>query len=61
MIIISNVSSKRNLSIYLSRLGLLNYFNELIASGTVGYEKPNPKIYEIAIKTVNTPSNEIIQ
>jgi len=59
-IIISNVSSLRNLSIYLSRIGLESYFDLLVASGSVGYEKPNPEIFKLASKMSNTPLEKMM-
>ncbi|MEM2917462.1 MAG: HAD-IA family hydrolase [Candidatus Bathyarchaeia archaeon] len=55
VIAVSNVSSEKNLRIYLDKAGLGNYFDVLVASGTVGYEKPNPEIFKIASKLSNTP------
>ena len=54
MIVISNVSSKRNLQTYLDKVGLADYFNILVASGNVGYEKPNLEIFRIASELSNT-------
>jgi len=48
LIVISNVSSERNLRTYLSKCGLQKYFSYLVASGTVGVEKPNKEIFLLA-------------
>lgn len=60
IIAVSNVSSENNLRIYLGKVGLANYFDVLVASGTVGYEKPNPEIFKIASKLSNTPLRNIM-
>jgi len=60
LIIISNIASKNDLSIYLSKLGLKQYFDMLIASGSIGYEKPNPKIFIQASKILNTPTEKML-
>lgn len=38
-------------------LGLSEYIELCISSGNVGYEKPNPKIYEYALKNIKNPEN----
>lgn len=48
LIVISNSSSKRSLELNLRRTGLLGYFEVLVSSGSVGYEKPHPEIFRIA-------------
>lgn len=60
LIIVSNVSSNRNLHSYLTRVGLESYFDVLVGSGSVGYEKPSPKIFMLASKLSNTPFSKMI-
>jgi len=60
VIIISNVSSEKNLSIYLSRLNIKRFFDRLIASGTVGYEKPDPGIFQLALNIMNISPADVI-
>jgi putative hydrolase of the HAD superfamily len=60
LIIISNVSSSKNLKTYLKKAGIPNHFEAIIASGDVGYEKPNPEIFKIASKLSNTPLKNIL-
>jgi len=60
LIIISNVSSSKNLKTYLKKAGIPNHFEAIIASGDVGYEKPNPEIFKIASKLSNTPLKSIL-
>jgi len=56
LIVISNVSSLKNLSIYLTRIGLMEYFELLVASGSVGYEKPKPRNIQTSIESSEYPS-----
>ncbi|RLE62378.1 MAG: hypothetical protein DRJ38_09720 [Thermoprotei archaeon] len=60
LIVISNVSSLKNLSIYISSIGLKDYFELLIASGTVGFEKPDPRIFKLALEKTNVSPGEMI-
>jgi putative hydrolase of the HAD superfamily len=60
LVICSNISSERNLRIYLKSSNLEKYFDALVASGTVGYEKPDPKIFEIASRLSMTKPERII-
>jgi len=60
LIIISNVSSERNLRTYLSQINLSNYFDCLIASGTVGFEKPNREIFLLASRRIGVSPGEIL-
>ncbi|MGB9778679.1 MAG: HAD family hydrolase [Candidatus Bathyarchaeales archaeon] len=60
LIVISNVSSRKNLKTYLRKAGIPNYFDAIIASGDVGYEKPNPEIFRTASRTLNIPLNCIL-
>ena len=60
LITVSNVSSSRNLAAYLRKAGLLEYFDMLVASGDVGFEKPNPEIFHIASRLSKTPLEKIL-
>jgi putative hydrolase of the HAD superfamily len=60
LIVISNVSSGKNLKIYMQKAEIPDCFDALIASGDVGYEKPNPEIFKIASKLSNTPLKSIL-
>lgn len=55
LIVISNVSSERNLDAYLTQVGLREYFSLLVASGSLGIEKPDPRIFLHASRVSNTP------
>lgn len=60
MIAVSNVSSEGNLRMYLDIVGLTGYFDFLVASGSVGYEKPNPEIFRLAARLAETPIQNMI-
>ncbi|MBO3757772.1 MAG: HAD-IA family hydrolase, partial [Candidatus Brockarchaeota archaeon] len=60
LIVISNVSSEKNLKIYLSRCGLQKYFSHLVASGTVGIEKPNKEIFLLASRILGVKAHRIL-
>jgi len=60
LIIISNVSSERNLKTYLGKAKLNGYFDALFASGSMGVEKPNPQIFHQAAKEMNVPCQAMI-
>ncbi len=59
-IVISNVSSERNLKTYLSKAGLVNCFDVLVASGSIGYEKPSSEIFREALRLSKTSPEEVI-
>ena len=42
------------------RLGLSKYLNSVIISGAVGYSKPNPKIFDIALREVGVAPTEAV-
>lgn len=60
LIIISNVPSLRILSILVGQTGLRSFFDLLVASGTVGYEKPDQRIFELASHMANVPIEWIV-
>jgi putative hydrolase of the HAD superfamily len=60
LIVISNVSSSKNLKTYLKKAGIPNHFEAIIASGDIGYEKPNPEIFRTASKILNIPASQIL-
>jgi putative hydrolase of the HAD superfamily len=60
LIIISNVSSSKNLKTYLRKAGIPNHFEATIASGDVGYEKPNPEIFRKASRILKIPASYIL-
>ena len=60
LIVISNISSLENLSIYLARTGLKDYFDLLVASGSVGFEKPDPRIFRLASERVGVSPEKMV-
>ncbi len=60
LIAISNVSSGKNLKTYMRKAGILDYFDAIIASGDIGYEKPHPEIFKTASKVSNIPLDCIL-
>jgi len=60
LVIVSNVSSLRNLQIYLEHCRLGKWFDALIASGTVGVEKPDPKLFTLASELSGTPVDRML-
>ena len=44
----------------LRRIGLLPYFNDVFASAAVGYRKPNPVIFEIALERMHATPAETV-
>ncbi|MCD6443844.1 HAD-IA family hydrolase [Candidatus Bathyarchaeota archaeon] len=60
LIVISNVSSERNLSAYLTQVGLRGYFSLLFASGSLGVEKPNSEIFLYASRVSGTPPDMMV-
>ena len=60
LIVISNVSSSKNLKTYLRKAGIPNCFDAIIASGDVGYEKPNLEIFREALRMLNIPASYVL-
>ncbi len=44
----------------LEKSGLKKYFKEIITSESVGVKKPNPKVFEFALKSANAKIEESI-
>ena len=56
--VVSNIDSKEELRKGVADLGVEDYFQTLVASGEVGYVKPQPEIFQIASKELQlTPAN----
>jgi len=60
LIVISNVSSERNLSTYLTQVGLRRYFSLLVASSSLGVEKPDSEIFLYASRVSGIPPDMMI-
>jgi HAD superfamily hydrolase (TIGR01509 family) len=48
------------LELLLKLLGLWPYFESVIISGKVGLSKPNPAIYELALRTLGIPAEQAV-
>jgi putative hydrolase of the HAD superfamily len=57
-VIVSNSEGK--LEALLARLGILALFDKVIDSGVVGIEKPDPRIFEIALEAAGIPAARAI-
>ena len=60
LIVISNIASEMRLRIYLDRLEIADYFDYLIASGSVGFEKPDTRIFRHAASLVGVEPQSIM-
>ncbi|MDJ0269829.1 MAG: HAD-IA family hydrolase [Aigarchaeota archaeon] len=60
LIIISNIASEMWLRIYLNRLGIAGYFDYLVASGSVGFEKPDTRVFRHAASLVGVEPQGIM-
>lgn len=58
--VISNTGSHRLIISILEKYDFLDYFSAVITSELVGWKKPNPKIFEIALKMLNASSNRAV-
>jgi REG-2-like HAD superfamily hydrolase len=56
--ILSNFSI--NLENVLHQVGVHQYFSFFVVSAAVGIEKPNPKIFELAIQAAHKPHSELV-
>jgi putative hydrolase of the HAD superfamily len=60
LIVVSNVPSLRILSLLMGQTGLLPFFDLLVASGSVGFEKPDQRIFKSASQMANVPVERIV-
>lgn len=58
--LLSNVSSRENLSHYFERGQLETLFNTVVASGDEGIAKPDPEIYRIIATRLNAEPSECV-
>tara|TARA_Y100000996_G_scaffold414956_1_gene407538 strand:- start:3487 stop:4179 length:693 start_codon:yes stop_codon:yes gene_type:complete len=49
-----------NLNDITKHLGINKYFDCIISSAQIGYRKPHPKIYELALSKINAPSENVL-
>ncbi len=57
--VVSNIDSKKELREGVADLGCENYFSTLVASGEVGYVKPQPEIFHIASQELELPATNL--
>jgi putative hydrolase of the HAD superfamily len=57
--VISNTMSLAS-KIFLERFNLSGYFKVQVYSGEVGYRKPHPKIFQIALERLGLPASEVV-
>jgi putative hydrolase of the HAD superfamily len=58
--LISNFEHPPHIYLLLSRLGLARLFDTVIVSGDVGVEKPDPRIFELALQQVGLKPREAV-
>jgi putative hydrolase of the HAD superfamily len=58
--IVSNIPSAERLRRELEGIGLSRYFSVLIASGSVGFAKPNKQIFHVAAKEIGETPGSIL-
>ena len=58
MAVISNTTEEG--PVHLKALDLAKYFDFLVTSFEVGYEKPDPRIFEVALERANVRPSEAI-
>jgi len=56
--VVSNLGIPEVLPITLGKFDIKKHFDAILASGTVGYRKPSPIIFEEALKTLDTMPRE---
>lgn len=57
--VISNTMSLAS-KVFLERFGLAGYFRTQVYSGEIGYRKPHPKIFEIALQRLGVTAAEAV-
>jgi putative hydrolase of the HAD superfamily len=45
---------------YLDKTGIVTYFDEIIISGAVGFQKPNPRIFRLAAESICSDPEECL-
>ncbi|MBX5327595.1 MAG: HAD family hydrolase [Candidatus Bathyarchaeia archaeon] len=58
--VVSNLGIPEVVPITLDKFGIKKYFDFLLASGTVGYRKPSPVIFNAALKALQTQPAEAV-
>ncbi len=58
LVVVSNSEGK--LETLFARLGILDVFDHVVDSGVVGIEKPDPRIFGIALRAAGVPANRAV-
>ncbi|MBU1319665.1 MAG: HAD family hydrolase [candidate division Zixibacteria bacterium] len=58
--LISNFDHPPNVRATLSELSLTQYFDSIVISADVGFKKPDPRIFSVALKETGLRSDEVI-
>jgi putative hydrolase of the HAD superfamily len=58
--LVSNFEHPPHIYLLLSRLGLARLFDTVVISGDVGMEKPDPRIFELALRQVGLEPRETV-
>lgn len=58
--LVSNFEHPPHIYLLLSRLGLARLFDTVVVSGDVGVEKPDPRIFELALRQVGLEPRETV-
>ena len=58
--VISNSTSEANVRRILDRVGILDYFERVVSSGTEGVEKPDPEIFRRAVQRMAVRPEEAL-
>ena len=58
--LISNFEHPPHIYLLLSHLGLARYFDTVVVSGDVGVEKPDPRIFDVALRQVGLEPREAV-
>jgi putative hydrolase of the HAD superfamily len=58
--LVSNFEHPPHIYLLLSRLGLARLFDTVVVSGDVGVEKPDPRIFELALRQVGLEPREAV-
>jgi len=58
--VVSNSTSEAAVRRILDRVGILDYFERVLSSGTEGVEKPDPEIFRRAVQRMNVRPGEAI-
>jgi putative hydrolase of the HAD superfamily len=58
--VVSNSSSEASVRRILDRVGILDYFERILSSGTEGVEKPDPEIFRRAVERMDVRPEEAV-